>query len=94
MQAILTVGYDSSTVTFTSGFDYTITITSPNGTATTVTFTTVEDDITENLDDLDNDLEGLPSISSSRSGNILTLTADKSGEDGYFSIQVLNPDAA
>ena len=94
MQAILTVGYDSSTVTFTSGFDYTITITSPDGTETTVTFTTVEDDITENLDDLDNDLEGLPSISSSRSGNILTLTADTSGEDGYFSIQVLNPDAA
>ncbi|MDA9016150.1 hypothetical protein N9H69_05645, partial [Flavobacteriaceae bacterium] len=94
MQAIITTSYDSSTVTFTAGYDYVITITSPDGSTNDVTFTTVEEDITENLDDLDNDLEGLPSISSSRSGNVITLTADTPGEAGYFSIQVQNPDNA
>ncbi|MDA9571733.1 hypothetical protein N9R44_00005, partial [Flavobacteriaceae bacterium] len=94
MQAIITASYDSSTVTFTVGSDYVITITSPDGSTNDVTFTTVQDDITENLDDLDNDLEGLPSISSSRSGNVITLTADTPGEAGYFSIQVQNPDNA
>ena len=94
MQAIITASYDSSTVTFTAGSDYVITITSPDGSTNDVTFTTVQDDITENLDDLDNDLEGLPSISSSRSGNVITLTADTPGEAGYFSIQVQNPDNA
>ena len=94
MQAIITASYDSSTVTFTVGIDYVITITSPDGSTNDVTFTTVQDDITENLDDLDNDLEGLPSISSSRSGNVITLTADTPGEAGYFSIQVQNPDNA
>ena len=94
MQALITVSYDSSTVSFTAGFAYGITITGPDGSTDTVTFTTINDIISENLQDLDDDLEGLNYISSSISGNVITLTADTAGEDGYFSIQVVNPTAA
>ena len=59
-----------------AGFAYGITITGPDGSTDTVTFTTIDDLISENLQDLDDDLEGLNYISSSISGNVITLTAD------------------
>ena len=94
MQVLMSLSYDSDTVTFTAGLEYDITITGPDGGTDTVQFTTAESTAGINLESLRSSLNGLSYVSATRSGNVITLTADVADEAGYFSIQVVNPTAA
>ncbi|MDA7711303.1 hypothetical protein N8873_04490, partial [Flavobacteriaceae bacterium] len=92
MQAIINVNNFSDTVTFTAGAVYKVTLTNASLTNYSVTYTTTAVDEDDLIDAIELVLEGLTGVSAYRSGDDIYLLSNTSGEAGYFSIQVENPD--